>query len=212
MKNWTFWEWVFEISKIVVPGIISALLTGYWLSTRTEKLKEALQEKLTKFSIFHQQRAQIVQELFELLIDIERGLSICENYRKNKAKLQLMYMEMAPNPENVAEDNYAKQALELVENFNKLENTYRKKKIFLDEPVSGAIDGIIKNIEESVIGFMFMVFRDKGLNRNRSEEYHKLAEEILNKVNLKDITSAVALLKNDFRKILSDEKSEMIIK
>ncbi len=207
-----FWQTIIQL--ILTPTLIVGALAFVmrelfksYLSRDIEKYKIEFQSNLeshkaklkaeydvrqfefqTRFSHYHQQKAQAIQELYILLTEAEDILQIATSLSK-------------PPPQNENENNEEEQLL------NKMNNKCRdfhlcfvKNRIFLDEPTVE----LVRHIDDQITVAKNMYLRGvyaKDLSEDKKQERRWKANDI----GSQEIPKVRKTLETQFRQLLSAE-------
>jgi hypothetical protein len=225
-----FW---LEAAKIAVPSFIALIvpvLTALWLSKRTEEYKTALAKQMqkeiesfkaelqsglyeyqTRYSLFQQQRAKAIEELYDLISKTEIALEKVDDFTERMENFNA----------DLKNEKIKAQALdvsrEAFETFTELDKYYRSRRIFFDEASCAEIDRVVRFLKEAItrnlnhIGIKIGVV--EGFNElvligeNQSAVKRQLSE---NKIRLSEMVKNLKPLKTTletkFRELIDVEK------
>ena len=221
--------------------IIVQILLAYWLSRITADYQKKISEKLedykkdiskelenhkiqlqsdfqtklyefqTRFSYLHQQRAKIIQQLFEMLVELENDLEMLGN----DDVFELMGLKFSVQ-DTLPEDYKQEAFTRLRDKCFELHSFSRKKRIFISEEILERLEKLQENIEKSFIThyisrevnnpktkhkFLFIGL-DENQKAKKSKEMAIEAQELL-----KSVLPVMRSTEQEFRKFFF-EKSQ----
>ena len=175
-------NWWQVIATILGSGVISALLTGLWLNVRTEKIKAELQRSLyefqTKFSWFHQKRAETIHDFFTIFLEIQY-------------KVEHFYYGNQSNEE----------LNKLKGDFSDFITFYIKSSLYFEDELNQKIEKIRDSMSDMIDKYIDAVYSKEDRNRvvnagNRMIDAHKqFRQQTFEDRNI---------IKNEFRKLLTE--------
>lgn len=202
-------NWLLEILKILAPGIISALLTGLWLTVRTEKLKSQLQAELfefqTRFLQYHQRKAEAIKELYFLLAQAELELNEINN-------LTTWIEAFDANMANEAVRKRATDASETCQaTLRQLEVSWAASRIYFDRGISEQVDSIKLFFKEMIGNNIALIAVKIGLaggfpgitvlNQNDNMTGTLLAEKLRTNERMSELAGLRENLETEFRRL-----------
>lgn len=203
-------NWGQVIATVLGSSVISALLTGLWLNVRTERIKTELQRSLyefqTKYSLYHQRKAEAIREVFTEFARNEVQLK-----KLNEFTNQIVVFDA--NFDNEEIKNVAgalkQESLDILK---ELEITCNSSKIYLDPNICDEIDKVFLYQKELIAENVAQINVRYGLDRAVGSEALK-SESLKRKIktdekmNDKALTNLKKNLVNQFRQLLSAENS-----
>ena len=182
-------------------------LTGLWFNSRIEKLKSELQEKpvQTGFADLQQERAKVVEELFELLISVERCMHLIEKSVEKSNKIPSNIAEKLGRTEWISQKDKENYLNDFVDSYTKLVTFYSKKRIFLDEDICRALSKINDSLSRPISLFlMFATFQEKQ-NVFFTEKETKYFLNEMGIISAEEVSTAIKITEKHFREMLFGE-------
>lgn len=157
----------------------------------------------TRFSVLHQEQANVIKDLFALLFRLKSRITGLEGLKKlfNDKAVGYINSSLIDKKEELKKQSVE----ELIDSYVNLTNFYYEKSIYLSPKICQSIDELLSKSGEIII-FHTMPFIISEKFRN------VIGEKDLNEILLKDfkidannITNAIRILESEFRQLLSAE-------
>ena len=157
----------------------------------------------TKYSVLHQERAKVIQNLFALLTKLSRNARHLESIKKMFSNQQAkpFYDDLGMKQKDIELESITR----FLNDYKSLDEFYIGKSIYLNQEICQKVDNLLEAGAKLLIFHTFQSgFEEKFKNSPSEEVFNSFLSEF-NKINTGEISKALKLLENDFQYLISAE-------
>lgn len=198
---------IIEIVKIVVPSLVALIVpfvTYRWLTRRMADYQTILSKEIedykknisrelyqfqTKFSLYHQKKAEAIAEIYGLLAELDYVLSQVTHW-----------FQRSPTDEELKRQLDEKKIKEVSKCLEDFYVSFIKNRIFLDEDTCKILDEIARKVRAGSNFYIESVQSQYSKMNMFSRKYFEESKE-----HLKLVPEIKKILETQLRKILSAE-------